>query len=75
MHLEQARLAHLAVRWPYLGDKALLIDLVQCAARDDLGMVMELAQISRNGPHGTYLLIYTDGPKSGPLLSGSRKNR
>lgn len=44
MHVEQARLAHLATRWPYLAnDKYLLVDLVKCAARDDLGMAMELA--------------------------------
>lgn len=43
LHLEQARLAHLAIRWPYLGDKSLLIDLVKHAAQDDLGMAMELA--------------------------------
>jgi DNA-binding transcriptional MerR regulator len=43
MHLEQARLAHLTLRWPYLGDKALLIDLVKSAASGDLGMAMELA--------------------------------
>lgn len=43
MHLEQARLAHLTVRWPYLGDKDLLIDLVKSAAAGDLGMAMERA--------------------------------
>jgi DNA-binding transcriptional MerR regulator len=43
MHMEQARLAHLAVRWPYLGDKTLLVDLVKHAASGDLGMAMELA--------------------------------
>jgi DNA-binding transcriptional MerR regulator len=43
MHLEQARLAHLSLRWPYLNDKALLIDLVKSAANVDLGMAMELA--------------------------------
>ena len=42
-HLEQARLAHLALRWPYLGDKTLLQDLVRSAAAGDLGMAMELA--------------------------------
>lgn len=43
-HLEQARLAHLALWWPYLvGDRAVLIDLVKSAARDDLGTAMELA--------------------------------
>lgn len=43
LHLEQARLVHLALRWPYLGDKALLIDLVKRAAAGDLGMALELA--------------------------------
>jgi DNA-binding transcriptional MerR regulator len=43
LNLEQARLAHLAIRWPYLGDKSLLIDLVKSAANGDLGMAMELA--------------------------------
>ncbi len=43
MHLEQARLIHLALRWPYLGDKASLVELVKCAGRGDLGMAMELS--------------------------------
>jgi DNA-binding transcriptional MerR regulator len=43
MHLEQARLVHLALQWPYLGDKALLLELVKNAANGDLGMAMELA--------------------------------
>ncbi|MBA3869040.1 MAG: MerR family transcriptional regulator [Anaerolineae bacterium] len=43
-HLEQARLTHMAARWPYLvNDKALLGELVRRAASDDLGMAMELA--------------------------------
>src|SRR5690606_32032804 len=43
MHMEQARLTHLTLHWPYLGDKALLIDLVKSAAAGDYGMAMELA--------------------------------
>jgi DNA-binding transcriptional MerR regulator len=43
VHLQQARLVHLVLRWPYLGDKALLIRLVESSARGDLGMAMELA--------------------------------
>lgn len=43
MHLEQARLARLALEWPYVGDKVLLIELVKSAASGDLGMAMELA--------------------------------
>jgi DNA-binding transcriptional MerR regulator len=42
-HLELARLAHMAVRWPYVGDKNVLIELVKSAAAGDLGMAMELA--------------------------------
>jgi DNA-binding transcriptional MerR regulator len=42
-HLEQARLVRLALQWPYLGDKALLLDLVRSAAAGDLGRAMELA--------------------------------
>lgn len=42
-HLEQARLVSLAVHWPYLSDKPLMIDLVISAANGDLGMAMELA--------------------------------
>lgn len=43
LHLEQARLVSLTLRWPYLDDKASLIELVQSAANGDLGMAMELA--------------------------------
>jgi len=43
LHLEQARLVHLTLQWPYLGDKARLLELVTSAARGDLGMAMELA--------------------------------
>jgi DNA-binding transcriptional MerR regulator len=43
LHLEHARLIHLALSWPWVGDKTLLIDLVKSAANGDLGMAMELA--------------------------------
>jgi DNA-binding transcriptional MerR regulator len=43
MHLEQARLADLTLRWPYLGDRTLLVDLVKSAACDDFGPALELA--------------------------------
>jgi DNA-binding transcriptional MerR regulator len=42
-HREHARLTHMALRWPYLGDKALLIELVRSAARGDPGLSIELA--------------------------------
>lgn len=43
LHLEQARLVQLALQWPTLGDKALLLDLITRAASGDFGMAMELA--------------------------------
>jgi DNA-binding transcriptional MerR regulator len=43
MHLEQARLANLALRWPYLGSRTILIDLVKSAARNDFGTALDLA--------------------------------
>lgn len=43
LHFEQAKLTHLTLRWPYLGDKTLLVELVRSAAAGDLGNAMELA--------------------------------
>ena len=43
LHLEQMRLAHLALKWPYHGSQQVVVDLVKCAADGDLGMAMELA--------------------------------
>ncbi|MEO8612315.1 MAG: MerR family transcriptional regulator [Chloroflexota bacterium] len=43
LHLEQMRLAHLALSWPYLGEQQVVIDLVKCAADGDFGTAMELA--------------------------------
>lgn len=43
LHLEQMKLAHLALQWPYSYDKSLVQELVHCAAENDLGMAMELA--------------------------------
>ncbi len=42
MHLEQARLTHLAIRWLYL-DKPMLVELVKSAATGDFGTAIELA--------------------------------
>ncbi|QPC84562.1 MerR family transcriptional regulator [Phototrophicus methaneseepsis] len=43
LHLEQMRLARLALTWPYIGKKQVIVDLIQCAADGDMGMAMELA--------------------------------
>lgn len=41
-HLEQMRLAYLALKWPYPGGPQVAVELVSCAAQGDLGMAMEL---------------------------------
>lgn len=43
IHLEQARLAHLTLHWPYLGDKKQLIQLVQHAVAGAWETAMQLA--------------------------------
>lgn len=42
-HVEQAKLAHATLRWPFVGLKSELEALVRHAASGDLGMAMELA--------------------------------
>jgi DNA-binding transcriptional MerR regulator len=42
-HLEQMRLAKIALGWPYPGGKALVVDLVYRAAAGDLGSALEMA--------------------------------
>ncbi len=42
-HLDQMVLAHTALRWPYPGGKQPVLELVQRAARGDLGGALELA--------------------------------
>jgi DNA-binding transcriptional MerR regulator len=42
LHREQMRLAHLALQWPYSGDKSLVLDIIRCCAEGDLGMATEL---------------------------------
>ena len=50
IHMEQARLARLALQWPYIvGEKPLLNELVKSAAAGDLGMAMELLTASGAG--------------------------
>jgi DNA-binding transcriptional MerR regulator len=43
VHLHQARLISLTLKWPYLGSRVPLVDLVKSAARYDFGTALELA--------------------------------
>jgi DNA-binding transcriptional MerR regulator len=45
-HLEQMRLARLALQWPYPGGKQTVLDMVASAVAGDLGMAMELAYLN-----------------------------
>jgi DNA-binding transcriptional MerR regulator len=42
-HLEQMRLARIALQWPYPGGKAIIVDLIKSAAEGNLGQALELA--------------------------------
>lgn len=42
-HLDQMRLAHTALKWPYPGGKQPILEAVQLAARGDLGGALEKA--------------------------------
>ena len=42
-HLEQMRLAWLALKWPFPGGAKVVLDLIKCAVDGDIGMAMELA--------------------------------
>ena len=41
LHLEQMKLARMALEWPYPGSREGTLELVKCAVDDDLGMAME----------------------------------
>lgn len=43
VHLEHARLVCLVLQWPYLGERAPLVQLVQSAARQEFGAALALA--------------------------------
>ncbi len=77
IHLEQARLAHLALRWPYVGNKHHLIALVKSAANDDLGMAMEyayeyLATVRTERTHAEAALAFLERWAAGHTLDTSR---
>ncbi|GHO50555.1 MerR family transcriptional regulator [Ktedonospora formicarum] len=76
IHLEQARLAHLALHWPYVGNKQHLIDLVKSAANDDLGMAMEfayeyLADVRAERTHAEAAIAFLERWAAGYALDAS----
>jgi DNA-binding transcriptional MerR regulator len=48
LHLEQMRLANLALHWPIVGMQHIVIELVRCAAAGDLNRAMALAESYRD---------------------------
>jgi DNA-binding transcriptional MerR regulator len=78
-HLEHARLAHLTLSWPYLGDKTLLIRLVKSAAGGDLGMAMEmayqyLARVRMEKTSAEAALEFLDRWTAGHRMDSSQQN-
>lgn len=76
LHLEQARLTHLALHLPYVGDKQLLLLLVQNAAQGDLGMAMEcayqyLAQVRIERTHAEAALEFLERWAAGRTIDAS----
>lgn len=77
-HIAQARLAQLTLQWPYLGDRALPISLVQRAAAGDLGMAIELAyqHLARVRVERTYAeaaVEFLERWVAGQVLDGPRE--
>lgn len=76
LHLEQARLAWLALRWPHVGDKRQLVLLVKHAANGDLGMAMEfayqyLAQVRVERAYAESALEFLEHWAAGRVLDAS----
>jgi DNA-binding transcriptional MerR regulator len=73
LHLEQMRLARLALQWPYPGSPEGVEELVKCAAKDDLGMAMEwayqnLAHVRVERTHAEAAVEFLERWASGHLL-------
>jgi DNA-binding transcriptional MerR regulator len=78
LHLEQMRLAHLALQWPYSDDKLLVQDLVRCAASGDLGMAMELAykhliNVRMERTHAEAAVEFLERWAQGPVLEATTR--
>lgn len=78
LHLEQARLVQLTLRWPTIGDRTLLLDLITRAAGGDVGMAMELAYqyLARVRVERTYAeaaVEFLERWAAGQLLDTQRK--
>jgi DNA-binding transcriptional MerR regulator len=78
LHLEQMRLAHLALKWPFFGDKQLVLDLVKCAADGDLGMAMELAfeyltRVRMERTHAEAAVEFLERWAQGQMLDTTRR--
>jgi len=64
-HLEQMRLAWLALKYPYPGGKQVVLDLVHQAARDEFGAAMEsaytyLAQVQAETAHAETAIAFVE---------------
>ena len=77
LHLEQARLVRLTLHYPFVGDKTLLVNLVQSAAHGDFGMAMEhayqyLAYIRSERTYAEAAIEFLERWAAGHLIDSSQ---
>jgi DNA-binding transcriptional MerR regulator len=76
-HLEQMKLARLALGWPYPGSREGTLALVRCAVNEDLGMAMEwayqnLAHVRVERTHAEAAVEFLERWASGHVLDTTR---
>ncbi len=79
LHLEQMRLAHLALKYPYPGGKEVVLELVKCVVEGDLGMAMELAyhylaNIRTEQTHAEAAIEFMERWARGQVLDTTRRS-
>lgn len=77
LHLEQMRLARMALGWPYPGSRDGTLALVKCAVENDLGMAMEwayqnLAHVRVERTHAEAAVEFLERWATGHVLDTTR---
>jgi DNA-binding transcriptional MerR regulator len=78
LHLEQARLARLALEWPFVGARTLLVELVKSAASGDFAMAMEqayqyLARVRMEITYAEAAIDYLEQWAAGHIIESSQQ--
>ena len=77
-HLEQMKLARIALKWPYPGGKRVVIDLVKHAAQANLGESLELAykflaQVQAEQVHAETAVIFLEQWAQGQAMDTTKR--